>query len=163
MTPAVSPPARTQATLSYDPGRQTVLLAGGRESFTGNVDEVWEWDGATWTQLVPQGSPGPIITTAYDNIEQRLIAYGDADRVGVSDDTWALEFSTPLARREVCIDATDDDDDDELAGCADPDCWARCTPLCPPLTTCPATAPRCGDATCGPLENRAICPVDCVN
>lgn len=159
--PTTSPPGRSSATLVYDPGRQTVVLAAGRGP-TGFRDDVWEWNGSTWTQLLPQGNPGPVITMAYDNIEHRLIAYGDADFLGVSDDTWALELTTPLATREPCLVGTDDDDGDGRAGCADPDCWGRCTPTCPPLTTCPASAPQCGDGDCAPVESHAMCPTDCV-
>ncbi len=159
-TPASSPPARAAATMSYDPGRRRILLAAGRAD-AGSLEDAWEWDGMAWTELSPQGSPGPIIATIYNPLEQRLIAFGDADYRGVSNDTWALEFRTPLAKHELCITGDIDDDGDGLAGCADPDCWARCTPQCPPGATCAATASRCGDAACDPLENPSLCPADC--
>jgi hypothetical protein len=41
--------------------------------------------------------------------------------------------STPF---ESCS-AGDDVDGDGLEECADPDCWTRCAPTCPPLATCP--------------------------
>lgn len=44
--------------------------------------------------------------------------------------------------------STDDFDGDGTAGCTDEDCWKRCTPLCPPGTSCPASAIRCGDSAC---------------
>src|SRR5262249_25240771 len=55
-----------------------------------------------------------------------------------------------------------DTDGDGLEGCDDPDCWARCTPDCPPGASCPENAPRCGDGTCNLLlEDCHLCPLDC--
>jgi len=41
--------------------------------------------------------------------------------------------ATPL---ESCADG-EDVDGDGLSGCADPDCFVDCSPLCPPYATCP--------------------------
>jgi hypothetical protein len=68
-------------------------------------------------------------------------------------------------QRERCDSANGDTDEDGAAGCADPDCWWRCDPMCSPTTpasACSADRPRCGDGVCSaPLENPAICPSDC--
>jgi hypothetical protein len=75
-------------------------------------------------------------------------------------DLWRLRWATDGATELCTIDV--DTDGDGLAGCADPDCWAVCTPLCPPGAPCPATAPRCGDGTCNAdLETCRMCPGDC--
>jgi hypothetical protein len=62
---------------------------------------------------------------------------------------------------EACIESLDDTDGDTLAGCADPDCFGKCFPLCPPGLSCDPLAPRCGDLTCGAVEDYRICPSDC--
>ena len=75
--------------------------------------------------------------------------------------TWRLAFESALVRPERCLLATADSDRDGLAGCADPDCWSRCAPLCSPAAPCDPAAPRCGDGVCGPIEDYLICPGDC--
>ena len=52
-------------------------------------------------------------------------------------------------------------DSDGLTGCEDPDCAGLCDPLCSTLGECDADRPFCGNATCDPLENCALCPQDC--
>ncbi|MBK7540042.1 MAG: hypothetical protein IPI49_32745 [Myxococcales bacterium] len=53
-------------------------------------------------------------------------------------------------------------DRDGLIGCADPDCWAYCSPFCPPGQPCDAADRRCGDGTCSAaLETCQACPQDC--
>ena len=55
-----------------------------------------------------------------------------------------------------------DSDFDGLVGCKDPDCSGRCSPFCPPGTTCDDTLPHCGDGVCNPtLESCELCPQDC--
>jgi hypothetical protein len=49
----------------------------------------------------------------------------------------------PNTAAEACTSAQLDYDGDGLAGCADDECWATCSPLCPPGSTCAASAPRC--------------------
>ena len=61
---------------------------------------------------------------------------------------------------DTCVLGSDVDADG-LVGCADPDCWGYCTPLCPPDTSCDPSAARCGDGTCGPVEDCRVCPGDC--
>jgi hypothetical protein len=67
----------------------------------------------------------------------------------------------------VCLGGFDGDGDG-LIGCDDPDCWGRCTPLCPPDSTpdwpddCDTALPHCGDGVCNPnLETQRLCPGDC--
>jgi hypothetical protein len=62
---------------------------------------------------------------------------------------------------ETCATSLDADGDG-LAGCADPDCWFVCTPLCPPGSlTCDPAWPSCGDTVCAGGENCRNCPGDC--
>jgi hypothetical protein len=53
-----------------------------------------------------------------------------------------------------------DSDGDGRTGCADPDCWGRCSPLCPPGETCTPGAPHGGDGVRGAVEDSSICPDD---
>lgn len=156
-----APSWRVDHELIYDPVRQRVVMYGGVDNQS--MNDAWEWDGTAWTrlQLAVEGLPREAPSFWYDSRARRAIAFGGYGFVDLQNDTAALGYQSLTDVDETCLIATDDDDGDGLAGCADPDCWARCSPLCPPNASCPADAPRCGDGTCDPVEDRLICPSDC--
>jgi hypothetical protein len=161
-TPPSGPTPRQQHELVYDPQRQRVVLLGGQNG-ANYVDDVWEWDGTSWAAVAPQQSaPARQFSAAvYEPIRRQLVRFGGQDLAfALHDDTWALGYESPIPT-ERCVLAAVDGDGDGLAGCADPDCWARCSPQCPPGTACPASAPRCGDGTCDLVEDSFLCPSDC--
>jgi hypothetical protein len=160
-TPAISPAARGFTTLAYDPQRRRIVLYAGAGITT--LGDQWEWDGQTWTQVtfLDATVAGDQATMAYDAIQKQLIYFGGFDYRGVVEGATLAQQYTSARPIERCQLADADDDGDGLAGCSDPDCWARCSPLCPPGATCPATAPHCGDGTCGAVEDHLICPADC--
>lgn len=152
---------------AYDSMRRQVVGFAGQTS-TGGGDvhaDVQEWDRRTGWQFVgvPTG-PRPRFahTMFYDPIDHAMVVFGGAKldpAVVINDETWLLrwESATPDDR----CDGTDADGDGKI-GCDDEDCWARCTPRCPPGTTCAPADPHCGDGTCNPyLEDHALCPTDC--
>ncbi len=162
-TPAASPPARYIGAMAFDASRGRTVLFGGGAHF---VNDYWEYDGLSWMPRLTANQPAPreLHSMAYDAANQRVVMFGGI-RTGTpfSADTWTFAFDNAGAAAEVCRDASADDDGDGLAGCDDPDCWARCAPSCPPGVTCDAAAPRCGDGSCAPaLEDYVLCPADCV-
>jgi cysteine-rich repeat protein len=150
--------AREGAALAYDAGRRRTVLFGGSDPTARN--DTWEWDGTEWKQLVPPVSPsGRTFSSAmYDAARQQIVIYGGSSTLGL-DETWTWRWDSDEGA-DVCADARDLDGDG-LAGCADPDCWAMCTPLCAPGATCDPAWPRCGDDTCDPTESCRLCPADC--
>jgi cysteine-rich repeat protein len=162
VSPKVSPPARSSASMFYDPISQRIVMFGG---LTNPIrDDTWEWDGTQWSvrsDLVAAPSWGGVI--AYDAVERRAVMFSGFNDFAAFHTTLALESTSPLqgSPSERCLSSTHDDDGDGLAGCADPDCWGRCTPGCVPGATCSPSLPRCGDGTCGPIEDHLICPADC--
>ncbi len=144
----------------YDPARRRIVAFAGQSPT--DTNEVDEWDGA-WVRLSVVGTPPPIRTRAagfYDPIRHALVIFGGAHNTIFLGDTWTLKWtsSTP----DDACDGMTDLDGDQRIGCDDPDCWARCTPRCPPGTTCDPASPQCGDSVCNPaLETPALCPVDC--
>jgi cysteine-rich repeat protein len=140
----------------YDSNRSTVV---GVSTSNGT----WEWDGTEWIAPVLDSSPpgGP---TAYDPLRARVVLF-DGESSQVESRTW---FYSPRAiDPEQCLSGLDADGDG-LAGCADPDCWGYCTPLCAPGSTpgwpadCETSQPHCGDGTCSAgLETCRLCPQDC--
>jgi hypothetical protein len=145
----------------YDASRHRVMMFGG-SYFNQYLGDTWEWDGTSWTQRAPVLSPSKRFGSAsiFDSRNGQVVMFGGRQFDDL-DETWTYEFGTTADPGERCDNAAEDTDHDGLAGCADPDCWGRCTPLCPPGTTCDPTAPRCGDGVCGPVEDYLICPGDC--
>ncbi len=159
---ASAPPSRSFAAVAWNAPRGRLQLFGGETIRTG-LSDTWELTAAGWTQVVPLALPagrwGHSMTTSPDGTG--VIAFAGSLAVqNVTADIWRLRW-TSAQRYELCtLDV--DHDSDGLAGCADPDCWAACTPVCPPAATCDPTWPRCGDAVCNTaLENCHLCPQDC--
>lgn len=155
---------RFAGVMAYDVDRRALIAFGGQQGGGFNLSDVLEGRGGSWTPLAVSGGPFARYGAAgfYDPIEHGLVVFGGNGFMTVNvsfDDTWLLrwESATP---DEKCDRA--DADGDGAIGCDDPDCWARCTPRCPPGTICPPDQPRCGDGTCNSyLEDAALCPADC--
>ena len=73
-------------------------------------------------------------------------------------DTWTFRYEA-LVPAESCLGL--DGDLDGLFGCADPDCFGHCAPLCPPQAPCNTASQRCGDGDCDAVESCRLCPLDC--
>ena len=157
----VSPPSRTNFVMVYEGTRQRVLLFGGQIG-TMLYDDTWEWDGARWAARSPVLSPPrrAYAAATYDAFHGEVVMFA-GKQVEDVDDTWTYRFLQADAPRDQCQDATADTDLDGLKGCADPDCWGRCTPLCPPGASCAPPSPHCGDGVCSAVEDYLLCPADC--
>ena len=157
-----SPLPRSGHAMAYDAARGTMVMFGGWDGALNG--DLWEYDGATprWGQVMPSG----IVPTkradhamAYDAAQGEIVLFGGDDGL-VDGSTFSFQYRTG-GMHEAC-QLGFDADLDGLVGCDDPDCWAFCTPTCPPRVTCPAQAPGCGDGTCNPhLESPRLCSVDC--
>ncbi len=140
--------------LAWNPARQKLVLL---LSPLADLVQSWEWDGTKWepiTTLDPPsgGTTGPWATTAIDGTGVSLsISLNNGDTAELRWDA--------APHDELCNGS--DLDGDMLVSCADPDCWWACSPLCPPGTSCDASAPTCGDHHCDPTESCHTCPGDC--
>lgn len=157
-TPATSPVARIDHAMAFDARRGRVLLFGGTRLQT-RLSDTWEWDGTVWSRVEPVVAPPPQTSMAIaPDVTGGLVVVGGnvASSAGLMH---RYHFEQVIDVRESCV-ANTDSDGDGLAGCADPDCWARCAPLCAPGITC--NGPGCGDAICQVgLESYLTCPADC--
>ena len=160
LDPIETPGTRANAATAWNAPRRRIELFGG--GYNSSYNDLWEWDGTVWTPQIPIGAPEPrnahSLTTSPDGVG--VLLYGGLDSTnGFLGDLWRLRWTSTQATELCTLDV--DNDGDGLSGCADPDCWATCTPLCPPGVTCDPSWPHCGDGTCSPVENCRICPQDC--
>lgn len=133
-TPGQSPREMDSGMMAYDPGRRRSILLG--------IGQTWEWDGEDWSDITPIG-PGPSSADnlTYDSSQQAILTSGAGGNV------WRLRYEAPQSTDENCHSGSDVDLDG-LVGCADPDCWAFCSPFCAPGQVCDSADPHCGDGVC---------------
>jgi hypothetical protein len=142
------------------------VLVGG-QNVANRLADAWEWDGTAWKVVVvasaSTGRSAAAVVSDPQGAGIVMLAGEIAGNGPYGDGAWdhvRLRWDTDQ-RYEECHIRIDVDGDSTL-GCDDPDCWARCTPLCPPGTSCDPAAPQCGDHVCNTsVEDCRICPTDC--
>jgi hypothetical protein len=96
-TPAQSPPRRWQHKMDYDPARGVVVMTGGYgnpqcgQYCASHLNDVWEYDGDTWTQRVPSTSLPAVregAGFAYDSQRQRFVMQGGSGSTPFPGETW---------------------------------------------------------------------------
>lgn len=163
VSPVISPNPLNSASLTWSSARRRLVLFGG----TGGAawrDSTWEWDGTRWSEIIVDAPTTRAYHAAIEhpNGGSIFVLGGYAQSAatsGVTNDQVEFGYASTMPQ-EGCLDGSDHDGDGS-SGCADPDCWPRCSPMCPPGVTCAPTAARCGDGTCSALENCRSCPGDC--
>ncbi|MFN0246824.1 MAG: kelch repeat-containing protein [Kofleriaceae bacterium] len=157
-TPALAPSARSEHVMAFDARFERVVLFGGRTD-VGVSNETWEWRGAEWERF------GTGFTTtaragaaAARDVSGAIVVFAGTN--GESNIPGLIQLHSEIGFEPIerCL-ADADEDLDGLAGCADPDCWGRCHPMCQYGVEC--AGPRCGDGTCSVLEDYRVCPNDC--
>jgi hypothetical protein len=89
--------------MAFDSYRKKIVLFGGYAT-TGYLNDTWEWDGETWTQVADTGPhPRDGHSLAFDSTRNRIVLFGgdNSFRVGLakgnvkglgpSGDTWAWD------------------------------------------------------------------------
>lgn len=96
-TPAQSPPRRWQHKMDYDPARGVVVMTGGYgnpqcgQYCASHLNDVWEYDGDTWTQRQPSTSLPAVregAGFAYDSQRQRFVMQGGSGSTPFPGETW---------------------------------------------------------------------------
>ncbi len=108
--PTPRPSARRGHTLIEYPARRCLVLFGGRDANGALLNDTWEWDGTTWTQIATALAPSPREghATALDHGFDRVVLFGGETSAGVDAQTWAYDGTTwapvagtpPPARRD---------------------------------------------------------------
>jgi hypothetical protein len=96
VSPVMRPLARQGHAMTYDARRGKVVLFGGSGASvaTGRLNDTWEWDGTTWTEVTPPG-PKPSIRTGaamtYDETAGLVILSGGSVGVSSLADSWTWD------------------------------------------------------------------------
>ena len=93
------PPARYGGAMVYDAARGVVLLYGGAISNQQYLDEMWQWDGVTWSQLAtPPVNPGErsFVQLVFNPHDGKVYLYGGLRRIPTggsysSPDLWSWD------------------------------------------------------------------------
>ncbi len=94
LTPATSPPARSNAGATFDTVRGLGLVYGG-SSTTGLRNDLWGWNGTTWSQLAAQGPPQLVLPLlSFDTVRGRAVLFGGVGLSGPNTQTWEWDGTT---------------------------------------------------------------------
>ena len=159
MTTPPRPPPRGDGRLTWNAARRRLTLTGGDGRDLGTYDDTWEWDGRGWEQVAIQLRYSPRTNHHAFQTADGIMLFGGDSKSTFLADSWALSWVDSDAPYDSCAGHLDRDGDGKT-GCADPECWAACTPLCGPGTSCAPTAPRCGDGAIAPQETCGSCAAD---
>ncbi len=82
----------------YDSARERIVLFGGKSNpqFATYLNDTWEWDGVSWTQIATTGpSPRAYAAMQYDTVRDRILVFGgEFGNENAPNDTWELRGST---------------------------------------------------------------------
>ncbi len=100
--PVVSPPARAQAGMVYDPVRDQLVLFGGSRGGLPLAD-TWVWDASGWSERHPTSAPPAMrsMEMAFDPVRKNVLLVGGYDATtnargggGELFDMWSWDGST---------------------------------------------------------------------
>ncbi|HEX5216125.1 MAG TPA: kelch repeat-containing protein [Vicinamibacterales bacterium] len=79
ISPGISPSARDDHAMAYDPARNRVILFGGRNGAGNALGDTWLWNGSSWTDVTatangPSARFGSVM--AYDAVRQTVVLFG---------------------------------------------------------------------------------------
>ena len=115
-----SPRARAASMMAYDPASNQLILFGGDGGGIGFLNDTWNWNGTTWTQVADSGDSGCFNTCsgspqarsgaamAYDAAIGKLVLFGG---LGPLNDTWTWDGTSWT----------------QVADSDDPGCTTTCT------------------------------------
>jgi len=91
------PPNRCRGAMVFDSRRKRVVMFGGEDCRNYDyLDDLWEWDGQTWTQQEDTGpSPRSHHALAFDLVQDRVVLFGgNPGQPGSLGDTWSWDGSS---------------------------------------------------------------------
>jgi hypothetical protein len=87
------PVARHGHSAVWDTTGGRMLVFGGFTSPSGRLNDLWSYDGANWTELMPPNSP-PVRTAhtaVWDSTNARMLVFGGSGNTGRLSDLWSYD------------------------------------------------------------------------
>ncbi len=97
VTTSGAPPARYDASMTWDASASDILLFGGFGGTTlWSLGDTWAFDGLNWTERFPSPSPPARngASTAYDPLENATVVFGGHAGFSFYGDTWIFSGGT---------------------------------------------------------------------
>lgn len=101
---AVNPPAaRFGASLVYDELNKRLLLFGGQVNDAVYFNDLWAWDGSTWSRVAAKGTPPTpraLTAMAFDSARNIVVLFGGDNKPAANmgsyavNDTWELNVTS---------------------------------------------------------------------
>ena len=98
--PTNYPPARSSATMAYDPAADNMVLFGGQTGSASVLGDTWVWNGSAWTEASTTGPPARSgATMAFDAATGNVVLFGGLPSSSsyscrtCLNDTWAWNGS----------------------------------------------------------------------
>lgn len=81
ITTTMAPPVEGEYAMTYDGGRDVVVLYGGKGDGWPYEDGTWEFDGTDWSQVTTAGQPNAVYGAAvtYDSGRNVIVLFGGSD------------------------------------------------------------------------------------
>ncbi|MFN0252224.1 MAG: hypothetical protein ACKV2T_35435 [Kofleriaceae bacterium] len=98
----ITPPGRFAAHMVYDAARKRLVMFGG-EGDGGCLNDTWEFDGATWTEIVPVPATACSQSMAYDGVAKRLVVRM-RDSLYELGSSWVVADSVPAPNADLVHD-----------------------------------------------------------
>ena len=101
LSPVSHPTPRADSIAAYDPGDggRMLVFAGTSDEVhaTGHDNDLWAFDGTTWTELHPSGGPPStrrVAAGGFDANRRRWVVFSGTDETADRDDLWLLDAAS---------------------------------------------------------------------
>jgi hypothetical protein len=105
VTPASSPVARDDHSMTYDAAHSYPILFGGRDANGTPLGDTWLWTGSAWVNFTAAGGPSPRFGAAmtYDVARGVVVLVGGDDGTKKLNDVWEWDGGVQRWRQVVPI------------------------------------------------------------
>lgn len=89
---------RQGAAMAYDDARAKLMLFGGTDGDGTVHNDLWEYDGATWREVIVANRPPArqLHRMVYDTVRGQLIMFGGSRGTDFLGDTWTFDLATQV-------------------------------------------------------------------
>jgi hypothetical protein len=96
------PQPRRDHVMVYDSRLGVTILIGGRDNSAVGFNDMWQWDGEEWVEIIPENPPSERheMAAAFDSWRNKIVLFGGSSGLGLEgrykSDTWWYPNVPPL-------------------------------------------------------------------